>query len=132
MLKVLVVEDNSLAARMVYTFFRKAAPDTQVDMVETGFDAKSKIAEVESGYDIIMMDFGLPDCNGVNLTRELRDAGVTSMIVGLSGNLDQFTEEERQAAGLNHGYRKPFSISDAEEIIAKYAQYLESGQANPA
>ena len=45
MLKVLVVEDNSLAARMVYTFFRKAAPGTHVDMVETGFDTKSKIAD---------------------------------------------------------------------------------------
>jgi len=128
MLKVLVVEDNILAGRMVYVFFRKAAPGTHVDIVETGFDAKAKITEMDNSYDIIIMDFGLPDCNGLELTEALRKMGVKSMIIALSGNLDQASEEERIEAGLNDGYRKPFSIKDAEEIIGKYEKFRAQDQ----
>lgn len=123
-MNILVVEDSSLAAKIEASLMKQAAPaGVCVDIAETGYVAEQKTAETD--YDIILMDFGLPDCHGLRLTTKLRENGVSAMIVAVTSNLNYATLEERTEAGLDDGYLKPFSIEHAHELIAKHATWSE-------
>ena len=43
---------------------------------------------------------------------------------GLSGNFDIVSHEERKAAGLDGGCKKPFSFEKANEVIRTYKDIM--------
>ena len=120
-MNILIIEDNDLAAHLAKLFIQKTLPSASVDIVKTGIVAKEQVQEQR--YDIILIDFGLPDCHGLELAREFRSMGIESMLIAISGNLGHATPEERAEAGLNGGYHKPFKQHDAEEIIQAYETF---------
>ena len=119
-MKVLIVEDDILQAKIEQAFLQQGLPDAEINLAFSCQDARKKVNGVK--YDMILMDFGLPDGDGLELTKQLRDDGVTSLIIAVSGNLNSVTKAERDAAGLDGGYRKPFTLEDA----GKVAEFLLS------
>lgn len=123
-MNVLVVEDNALQAKVEQTFMRQVLPGSNVDLAFSCQLAREKLQE--TSYDIILMDFGLPDGNGLDLTRELRNKGVKALIVAVSGNVDMVPIEKREAAGLDGGYPKPFTLKDAREVVSLYHAHQDA------
>jgi two-component system, OmpR family, aerobic respiration control sensor histidine kinase ArcB len=66
---VLLIEDQDLAAIAARTLLSKLA--CQVDLAKTGKSTMQLIQE--NRYDIIFIDIGLPDINGYELTRQIRE-----------------------------------------------------------
>ncbi len=119
-MRVLVVEDAPLQARLAQIFMRQAASENiQVDLAFACQTAREKIYAVE--YDIILMDFGLPDGSGLAFAKQLRAEGITAMIIGVSGNYDNVLPEDRDRAGLDGGFRKPFTIQEARQVLEMFA-----------
>ena len=117
-MNILVIEDSPMQAKIAQQMMAKVSSAHQVDIADCCDAAREKILGMQ--YDIILVDFGLPDGNGLELTRELRDSGVTSYMYALSGNFDTVPLEDRKAAGLDGGCRKPFSFDKAEEVVRSY------------
>lgn len=117
-MNILVVEDNVLQAKVEQTFMRQVWPGSHVDLALSCHLAREYISE--RSYDIILMDFGLPDGDGLAFTRQLRDSGLQALMIAVSGNVDTVPLEIREAAGFDGGYRKPFTLQNAREVVALY------------
>lgn len=111
-MRVLVVEDEPKMAALVKRVL--VAERHVVDVAPDGFSA---MALAETGpHDVIILDRGLPDIDGVTVMRLLKAKGVTSPVLMLTalGSVDD------RVAGLDAGaddyLAKPFAFS---ELLAR-------------
>ncbi len=70
----LLVEDNQSHAELIFDELEAALPGWTLDVAPTLADARRLLAERR--YDLLMLDFRLPDGDGIELLREVRAAGV--------------------------------------------------------
>ncbi|PCK09669.1 MAG: response regulator [Alteromonadaceae bacterium] len=104
---ILVVDDQLAMRRMFKAIFAEANYD--VDMAEDGLIAYS--AARKKRYDLVISDYHMPNCNGIELTKKLRALstykGVPILIVSTESNKDK--KNEGRAAGANGWVVKPIS-----------------------
>ncbi|WP_232677532.1 response regulator transcription factor [Nocardioides sp. R-C-SC26] len=107
--RVLVVEDEEdIAFPLVRTLERE---DFSVRHVETGAAALAAIAEADPP-EIVILDLGLPDVDGLDVCRQAREGGYNGAIMILTaraGELDR-------VVGLDYGaddyLAKPFGLAE--------------------
>ncbi|MCH7694551.1 MAG: response regulator, partial [Proteobacteria bacterium] len=111
-MRVLLVEDDPTTAQSVAMMLRSEG--MVVDSTESGEDGL-EIGKLYD-YDIIVLDLMLPDIDGLEVLRRLRDARVDTPVLILSG----LTELEQKVKGLGIGaddyLTKPF---DKAELLAR-------------
>lgn len=114
-MRILLVEDDRFAAKSAGIIIKIACPEAALDVA---VDGNSALACVDSNtYDLIFMDYGLPDMHGTDVTTNMREKGVESTILALSGNFGTVTKEKMQAAGLNGGFSKPLTKEKLKEAL---------------
>ncbi len=67
-MRVLIVEDDDAIATPLAKGLEREGLD--VDRVETGEAALGRASE--TAFDVVLLDLGLPDCDGFDVCRELR------------------------------------------------------------
>ncbi len=111
-MRVLLVEDEPATAKSIEMMLKSAA--MVVDSTDLGEDGL-EIAKLYD-YDIIILDLKLPDIDGMEVLRRMRDARVETPVLILSG----LAESERKVKGLGTGaddyLTKPF---EKDELIAR-------------
>jgi DNA-binding response OmpR family regulator len=111
-MKVLVVEDQQRLGQFLERGLREAT--YTVRWVRTCKDALDALAE--SAYDVIVLDLGLPDGDGIDMLRQWRESGFNEPVLILSAR----DSLEDRIKGLNIGaddyLPKPFSF---EELLAR-------------
>ncbi len=119
---ILIVEDNTLAARAVQSNLNHLNSCVS-DIAATGMDAIKMVQEHD--YDLVLMDIGLPDIEGIEVTRKIR--GLSNQcasqvpIVALTGHAnDPEKREKALAAGMQDVFSKPLNIPQLETLLAKY------------
>ena len=75
----LLVEDNSSHAELIADELETALPGWTLDVAPTLAEARRRMSA--RTYDLLVFDFRLPDGDGIELLREIRDAGVDSPTV---------------------------------------------------
>jgi two-component system, OmpR family, KDP operon response regulator KdpE len=115
-INVVLIEDDRHIRRFVHTSL-EADGMTVVD-AETG---KQGLAEAATRQpDLVLVDLGLPDMDGIDVIRELRNWSTVPVIV-----LSARTREEHKVAALNAGaddyLTKPFGLP---ELIARIRAHL--------
>lgn len=111
-MKVLVVEDDAKLSRFLVRVLVEEG--FAADVCETGEDA---LAQAPSGiYDLIVLDWMLPDVDGLSVCRKLRQDGVGTPILMLTAR----GEVRERVMGLETGADdymvKPFEV---EELVAR-------------
>lgn len=110
-MKILVVEDQRRMGAFLHQAFAEHA--YAASLAESCAQAQEMIAE--SSYDVVILDLGLPDGDGLDLLREWRENGFNEPVLILSAR-DAVND---RVAGLNIGadvyLPKPFSF---EELLA--------------
>jgi DNA-binding response OmpR family regulator len=111
-LRILYIEDNATAREYVKRGL--GSRGIEVDSCSDGIEGLER-AKVEP-YAIIVLDLGLPSMDGLVVLRTLRQAGVETPILVLSGR----SQPSDRIVGLNLGaddyLAKPFAL---EELIAR-------------
>jgi two-component system KDP operon response regulator KdpE len=110
--RVLVVDDEPPIRRLLHTSL--SAHGYQVIEAASGRAARNEIARAKP--DIIVLDLGLPDINGQDLVRELREQGSAIPIVILSSRSDEKGKVEALDLGADDYVTKPFGV---DELIAR-------------
>lgn len=109
-MRLLVVEDNPALGRSVESAFR--AKGYAVDLVESGESADSALHTQD--YDLVILDLGLPDLDGLEVLRRLR--GRRSRVPVLVLTARDGIQDRVQ--GLNLGADdylcKPFAVAELE------------------
>ncbi len=120
-MKILVVEDDATVAQAIEALL--VSHHYAVDRVVDG-QAGWEMVDAYS-YDLLLLDIGLPQIDGVSLCRQLRAEGVQTPILLLTG---QETEGSAKAIALHAGaddyVTKPF---DADELLARIQSLLRRG-----
>jgi two-component system cell cycle response regulator CtrA len=120
-MRVLLVEDDPAMAQSVELMLKTAG--MVVDATDLGEDGL-EIGKLYD-YDIIILDLMLPDMDGLEVLRRLRDARVETPVLILSG----LTESEMKVKGLGIGaddyLTKPF---DKEELLARIQAIVRRSQ----
>ncbi|HEY3548883.1 MAG TPA: response regulator transcription factor [Propionicimonas sp.] len=121
--RALVVDDEPGVRRLLAGYLGAAGFD--VSEAATGGDALRQLRA--GGADVVLLDVGLPDVDGIEVLRQLRTfsdvyvilltarAGETDILVGLAVGADQYVT-------------KPFS---PRELVARVKVLMRRGQAAP-
>jgi DNA-binding response OmpR family regulator len=123
--KVLLVDDDddlrlSLKDQLVL--------HDEFDVAEAATAAKGMEAAKNGQFDLVVFDVGLPDMDGFDACKRLREQGVKAPIIMLTGAAQ---EEEHQVKGLDAGANdyvlKPFKFS---VLLARIRAHLRSHEAS--
>lgn len=109
--KILVVEDDSSVKNLIVTTLK--AHDYQYLVA---MDGKEALLEASShNPDIILLDLGLPDMDGIDIIKNIR--GWSNMpIIVISARSEDTDKIEALDAGADDYLTKPFSV---EELLAR-------------
>lgn len=105
-MRVLAIEDEPGVADVL----RRALEDDGFvfDLAENGIDGMWKATE--NAYDVIVLDIMLPDKNGYLICRELRQSGIDTPILMLTGKHGEYDHAEGLDLGADDYMTKPFSV----------------------
>lgn len=121
-MRLLVVEDEPKMARMLQRGLGEEGH--QVDVCTRGLDAAQQARALT--YDVILLDWGLPDIDGVAMLRELRDAGLSTPVLLLTARGTTAEKITGLRAGADDYLVKPF---DFEELLARLEALARRGGA---
>jgi len=120
-MRILLVEDDPTTQKSIELMLSSAG--MVVDCTDLGEDGL-EIAKLYD-YDIIILDLILPDIDGMEVLRRLRDARVETPVLILSG----LTESENKVKGLGSGaddyLTKPF---EKDELLARIQAIVRRSQ----
>ncbi|MGA2853443.1 MAG: response regulator, partial [Verrucomicrobiota bacterium] len=87
-LRILIVEDNHVDIRFVNEALKQAGPmNFQIEPVGQLSEALTRLER--KGIDLVILDLGLPDSQGMATFRTLRQAAPGIPVIVLTGNDDQ-------------------------------------------
>lgn len=110
-LSVLVVEDDAAVRRLIATAL--AMHGYHVEVAATG---EAAILEAAShGPDLVLLDLGLPDVDGIVVIKKLRSWSNVPIIV-ISARIEETDKIEALDTGADDYLTKPFSV---EELLAR-------------
>ncbi len=85
-LRVLVVDDDVVDRMTVARHLARTGLEVQVDEADGVLAAIGRLSEAP--FDCVLLDFNLPDGDGLTFLRGLRTAGITVPVVMLTGQSD--------------------------------------------
>ena len=115
--RILVIDDNSLAARTLQIFL--ADKGHEVELAVTGPQGLEKARQFLP--QVVLCDIGLPGLDGYSVARQLRqEQGSKKMfLIAVSGYGQEEDQERAKTAGFDAYLVKPISLKDLEKLLAE-------------
>jgi DNA-binding response OmpR family regulator len=109
---ILVVEDEQRLGRLL-----RRSLEANRHVVDVATEGETGLAAAQGGgYDLIILDLGLPDLDGLEVCRRLRAAGIGSPVLVLTAR-DEIEDRVRGLdAGADDYLGKPFALA---ELLAR-------------
>lgn len=130
-IRVLVVDDSKLNAKMLSRLLQTAG--MRVTMVYSGQECITVMSDpqlIEQPFDLIVMDFIMPEMSGPDTSRALRASGHKLPIIGVTGNVLPDDIQCFMAAGANAVFPKPIILSTfleaCKDLVLNSSQDSES------
>ncbi|WP_051617029.1 response regulator [Desulfonatronovibrio hydrogenovorans] len=119
--RILVAEDDPVNRFMIRTLLEKAGHAVQV--VENGFQALK--AMEEGDFDLILMDVNMPEMDGLEATRIIRESSFPGNkknvpIIALTAHAMVGDRERFLQAGMDDYLSKPLKMEDLIRTLARH------------
>lgn len=118
-LSVLLVDDEESVRRLERV--RLAQLGHEVTAEKTASGVLRRMDESSKGYDVLVTDYLMPDMNGGELVRSLRERGHEIPIIVMSGFSAQVSTSEVKAAGANAFLQKPVGTHELDHAVRRVA-----------
>jgi DNA-binding response OmpR family regulator len=104
--RVLIVEDTDIVRRLLSILLERRGYDATA--VASG---RAALDVAANGFELVLLDLGLPDMSGLEVCRQLRSRESTAglRIIILSGRDDPRDHRDGLAAGADDFLPKPFT-----------------------
>lgn len=127
-IKILLAEDNPVNTKVASLFLSRMGQTA--DTAENGIVAVDKFKN--GNYDLILMDINMPDMDGYEATRIIRQmeaeqgAGKRVNIVAMTANAMSGDKEKCLQMGMDDYISKPFKSADLKRILSN--KTIQNGQ----
>ncbi|MCO4509912.1 DNA-binding response regulator CiaR [Streptococcus infantarius subsp. infantarius] len=112
MIKILLVEDDLSLSNSIFDFLDNFADVMQV------FDGEEGLYEAESGvYDLILLDLMLPEKDGFQVLKELREQGITTPVLIMTAKESLNDKGHGFELGADDYLTKPFYLEELKMRI---------------
>ncbi len=127
MITVLIVEDEKAIRR----FLRSALEDENLRVYEAETLQRGLIEAATRKPDLVILDLGLPDGDGIDFIRDLRQWSAIPVIV-LSARSDEQDKIAALDAGADDYLSKPFGIGELQaRLRVALRRHASTGQPEP-
>ncbi|KAJ5128207.1 hypothetical protein N7448_001924 [Penicillium atrosanguineum] len=131
--RVLVAEDNSVNQEVVRRML--ALEEVyNVTMVKDGQEAYDTVkSSMEKGqvFDLIFMDIQMPNLDGLQSTRLIREMGYSAPIVALSAFAEESNIKDCMDSGMDMFISKPIRRPALKQVLNKFATIPEESETGP-
>lgn len=126
MAKILVVEDDPMVVDIVRDWL--SLDGHVVDCVADGEEAQFRLKNYQ--YDLIVLDWELPNVSGLQLCKDFRDRGGLSPVLMLTGRSDLVDKTSGLDSGADDYLTKPFHPEElgsrVRALLRRPAQVLNT------
>ncbi|MDA7818202.1 ABC transporter substrate-binding protein [Sulfurimonas sp.] len=116
---ILLVEDNKSNQMLMSLLLEELGLDSEI--ANDGLEAIAAM-ENENSYDLILMDENMPNMNGIEATKKIREMSRCKNIpiIAVTANALKGDKEKFLAAGMSDYISKPIDAQKLENILRKY------------
>ncbi len=118
-ISVAIVDDNEVNRVLVSKMLGRIARCSVKDEFEDGVQIVEAV-EGGSEYDVILMDVQMPNMDGYEACRRLREMGFQGKIILATGSTGQDAIRKADEAGCDDMVPKPIKIEDLRDKLWKY------------
>lgn len=126
---ILLAEDNAINREVVAALLEETG--AILDFAENGREAVEQFKQQPLRYDLIFMDIHMPEMDGYEATRKIRELDVpnadTIPIVAMTADVFREDIDRAQSAGMNGHVGKPIDI---DEVIGTMQRFIYNEQKN--
>jgi len=114
-LKILLAEDNPINQKVAKSIFKYFG--YEIDVVHNGKLAVDNVTKKD--YDIIFMDLLMPEMDGIDAAKAIREKGMEMPIIAMSANDSDEIKSATILAGMNDYIIKPAKMETIKELLIK-------------
>jgi DNA-binding NarL/FixJ family response regulator len=119
-IRVVIADDHRSFGEALQIALDKESDLTVIEVVDSGPDAVR--AAVDEGPDVVLMDLRMPNVDGIEATRRLRDEASSTAVIILTGEGDDVSLGRAVEAGARGLVRKTAPVADVAEAIRHAAR----------
>ncbi len=118
--RILLVEDVEINREIVIAMLGDTG--LQIDCAENGKIAVDMVAGDSVGYDLILMDLQMPEMDGYEATRKIRQITGTAELPIIAMTANVYSDDIRRCleAGMNEHMGKPIEGERLMEVLYRY------------
>ncbi|KAF8454667.1 hypothetical protein BDZ91DRAFT_767881 [Kalaharituber pfeilii] len=123
-LKVLVAEDNMVNQEVVSRML-KLENVQDISFAKDGqeaVDCVKSALEQNKTFDLVFMDIQMPNVDGLEATRIIRQLGYNAPIVALTAFSEESNMKECREAGMNFFLAKPIKRNELRKVLKQYCR----------
>ncbi|KAF3928610.1 hypothetical protein AA313_de0204162 [Arthrobotrys entomopaga] len=133
--RVLVAEDNKINQEVVLRMLKLERIEN-VTLADDGVEAVDKIKEAikaDKEFHIVFMDVQMPNLDGLESTRKIRELGYSAPIIALSALTEESNIKECLESGMNYFLAKPIRRPALKHVLRTYCAPIreDEGQEEP-
>ncbi len=119
---ILIAEDNSINQKLLKAILGKT--EHRFEIVGNGLEAVNRA--MEGGIHLVLMDIQMPEMNGLDATKLLREKGVRDLpIIAMTANAFERDRLQCLEAGMNDFITKPIKQKELMSVINKWAKSVQ-------
>ncbi|MGH3363289.1 MAG: response regulator [Nocardioidaceae bacterium] len=120
MIRVLIVDDDFMVAKIHTGFVERTPGFSVVGVARTGAEALEQVGRLEP--DLVLLDVYLPDSTGLDLLQPMRELVPELDVLVISAAREAETVRRALRGGIVHYLIKPFSYDDLRQRLEHYQQ----------
>jgi len=111
--KILVVDDERDICRMISNILKEEGYK-----VDKAYDGKQAIRKVKTrGYNLMLLDYKLPDIDGINVLKEIRRIEPSLKVIMISAYGSPSTKSMAKKFGVYRFLDKPFDLNRLVRVV---------------
>jgi two-component system chemotaxis response regulator CheY len=122
----ILLVDDSKTMRMIQRKALLALGDVVIAEAGDGVEAMTAIKARPTAFDLIILDWNMPNMNGLELVTKIRETDKTTLLIMATTEAEKPRVLDALRAGVNNYVVKPFT---AESLQEKVRQTLAKAKA---
>jgi DNA-binding response OmpR family regulator len=115
MATILLVEDDRFLSDTLRSYL-----EFKNHVIDRAFEGPEALEKMRFGsYDVVVLDWQLPELDGIDVCGQYRQSGGTAPILMLTGRSDPMEMQRATDAGASAFLRKPFKLDELESAVEK-------------